>query len=56
MGVTGGEELFVKHCASCFISCSFRLNSFLDNVDVGDLIVRGDLEAFSCKLKYFVVL
>lgn len=27
-----------------------RINSFLDNVDVGDLIVRGDLEAYSCKL------
>lgn len=26
-----------------------RLNSFLDNVDVGELVVRGDLEAFSCK-------
>lgn len=25
-----------------------RLNSFLDSVDVGDLIVRGDLEAYSC--------
>jgi hypothetical protein len=27
-----------------------RLNSFLDSVDVGDLIVKGDLEAYSCKL------
>lgn len=27
-----------------------RLNSFLDNVDAGDVIVRGDLEAYSCKL------
>ena len=26
-----------------------RINSFLDNVDVGDLIVRGDLEAYSCE-------
>jgi hypothetical protein len=29
------------------------LNSFLDNVDVGDLIVQGDLEAFSCKFDKF---
>eukprot|EP00887_Chlorella_sp_A99_P002729 scaffold6.g2729.t1 len=27
-----------------------RINSFLDSVDVGDLIVKGDLEAYSCKL------
>ncbi|KAL6772294.1 hypothetical protein ACKKBG_A29665 [Auxenochlorella protothecoides x Auxenochlorella symbiontica] len=27
-----------------------RINSFLDNVDVGDLMVRGNLEAYSCKL------
>lgn len=27
-----------------------RINSFLDNVDTGDYVVYGDLEAFSCKL------
>ncbi|KAL4457419.1 hypothetical protein ABPG75_012284 [Micractinium tetrahymenae] len=27
-----------------------RINAFLDGVDVGDLIVKGDLEAYSCKL------
>eukprot|EP00879_Flechtneria_rotunda_P003987 GHRR01004227.1.p2 GENE.GHRR01004227.1~~GHRR01004227.1.p2 ORF type:complete len:240 (+),score=62.72 GHRR01004227.1:2343-3062(+) len=27
-----------------------RLNSFLDHVDVGEYIVYGDLEAYSCKL------
>lgn len=27
-----------------------RLNSFLDHVDVGEVYVRGELEAFSCKL------
>lgn len=27
-----------------------RLNAFLDNVDAGELVVRGNLEAFSCKL------
>ncbi|KAK9817853.1 hypothetical protein WJX72_003161 [[Myrmecia] bisecta] len=27
-----------------------RINAFLDNVDVGDYIVHGDLEAYSCKL------
>lgn len=26
-----------------------RINSFLDSVDVGDLIVKGDLEAYSCE-------
>jgi hypothetical protein len=26
-----------------------RLNSFLDNVDCGEIIVRGDLDAFSCE-------
>jgi hypothetical protein len=25
-----------------------RLNSFLENVDVGDYYVHGDLEAYSC--------
>ena len=30
-----------------------RLNGFLDNVDVGDMIVQGELEAFSCKLMLF---
>lgn len=28
----------------------YRLNSFLDNVNVGDIIVKGELEAYSCKL------
>lgn len=27
-----------------------RLNSFLDHVDVGEYVVEGDLEAYSCKL------
>lgn len=27
-----------------------RINSFLDNVDTGDYVVYGDLEAYSCKL------
>ncbi|KIY96278.1 hypothetical protein MNEG_11685 [Monoraphidium neglectum] len=27
-----------------------RINSFLDNVDTGDFVVYGDLEAYSCKL------
>ncbi|KAF6256138.1 Maf1-domain-containing protein [Scenedesmus sp. NREL 46B-D3] len=27
-----------------------RINSFLDHVDVGDYVVYGDLEAYSCKL------
>eukprot|EP00878_Enallax_costatus_P002880 GHUV01003073.1.p1 GENE.GHUV01003073.1~~GHUV01003073.1.p1 ORF type:complete len:239 (+),score=33.64 GHUV01003073.1:276-992(+) len=27
-----------------------RLNSFLDHVDVGEYVVYGDLEAYSCKL------
>jgi len=27
-----------------------RLNSFFTNVNVGDYVVRGDLEAYSCKL------
>jgi hypothetical protein len=27
-----------------------RLNSFLDHVDVGEYVVNGDLEAYSCKL------
>ncbi|GAX83091.1 hypothetical protein CEUSTIGMA_g10517.t1 [Chlamydomonas eustigma] len=27
-----------------------RINTFLENVDVGDYIVHGDLEAYSCKL------
>ncbi|EIE23869.1 Maf1-domain-containing protein [Coccomyxa subellipsoidea C-169] len=27
-----------------------RLSAFLDNVDVGDYIVQGDIEAYSCKL------
>lgn len=27
-----------------------RLNSFLDHVDVGEVYVRGEIEAFSCKL------
>lgn len=26
-----------------------RLNSFLDHVDVGEYVVCGDLEAYSCK-------
>jgi hypothetical protein len=26
-----------------------RINSFLDHVDVGDYIVEGDLEAYSCE-------
>jgi hypothetical protein len=30
-----------------------RLNSFLESVDVGDLIVRGELQAFSCRLQGF---
>lgn len=30
-------------------SASCRLNSFLDNVDAGDVIVKGDLEAYSCE-------
>eukprot|EP00775_Hariotina_reticulata_P010161 gene10161-10320_t len=30
-----------------------RINSFLDNVDVGDYVVQGDLEAYSCKLAGF---
>jgi hypothetical protein len=25
-----------------------RINSFLDNVDTGDFVVYGDLEAYSC--------
>lgn len=32
------------------ISPLARINAFLDGVDVGDLIVKGDLEAYSCKL------
>jgi hypothetical protein len=28
----------------------YRIHSFLDNVNVGDLIVKGELEAYSCKL------
>lgn len=31
------------------LSVPRRLNSFLDSVDVGDLIVKGDLEAYSCE-------
>ena len=27
-----------------------RLSSFLNDVDVGDCIVKGELEAYSCKL------
>jgi hypothetical protein len=27
-----------------------RLNSFLDHIDVGELFIRGEIEAFSCKL------
>ncbi|KDD74276.1 Maf1 negative regulator of RNA polymerase [Helicosporidium sp. ATCC 50920] len=27
-----------------------RFDSFLDNLDCGDVIIRGDLEAYSCKL------
>lgn len=27
-----------------------RLNSFLDHVDVGEYIVEGDLEAYSCEI------
>lgn len=26
-----------------------RINTFLDNVDVGEYYVHGDLEAYSCK-------
>ena len=27
-----------------------RLSAFLDNVDVGDYVVQGDIEAYSCAL------
>jgi len=33
------------HCAAVLN----RLNSFLDHVDVGEYIVEGDLEAYSCE-------
>lgn len=33
-------------CPCFWAAC--RINAFLDGVDVGDLIVKGDLEAYSC--------
>jgi hypothetical protein len=36
-------------CARLCCCCSNRLNSFLDHVDVGEYVVEGDLEAYSCK-------
>ena len=27
----------------------YRINTFLDNVDVGEYYVHGDLETYSCK-------
>jgi hypothetical protein len=33
----------------CCCLCARRLNSFLDHVDVGEYIVEGDLEAYSCE-------
>ncbi len=32
------------------LSCS-RITTFLDNIDVGDYYVHGDLEAYSCEMK-----
>ena len=40
----------VVPCATpCLVSLLNRLNSFLDHVDVGEYIVEGDLEAYSCE-------
>jgi hypothetical protein len=33
---------------------SFRINTFIENVDVGDYIVHGDLEAYSCKMPFLL--
>ncbi len=39
-----------KHCKGCpEVSFPSRLSAFLDNVDVGDYIVQGDIEAYSCE-------
>ena len=33
------------------LSCC-RITTFLDNIDVGDYYVHGDLEAYSCEMKH----
>jgi hypothetical protein len=38
----------MPHCLLLLLSTN-RLNSFLDHVDVGEYIVEGDLEAYSCE-------
>ena len=53
---TGPQRIWCPPCPGClqrdsglYTTLCRRLNSFLDNVDVGDVIMRGDLEAYSCE-------
>lgn len=43
-----GDGALTMLFAVCALRCC-RLNSFLDHVDVGEYIVEGDLEAYSCE-------